>query len=157
MGEALVWSLKGLLLRPRPSVDHALVTASGASFPSGHAFVAFAFYGYIALLAFRHATGTMRAVLGTSFIIIAIAIGMSRIYLGAHWPSDVLASYSLGMAWLATLFFMIPLFEQTRLGQRSARPDRQPGTALAFSLALVWLAVFFLRYLSDLRGFTTSM
>ena len=156
MGEALVWILKGLLVRPRPSVDHALVTASGASFPSGHAFVAFAFYGYIVLLAFRHATGAKRAILGTIFIIIAFAIGVSRIYLGAHWPTDVLASYLLGVVWLATLFFMIPLFEQTGLGQFLARPDRQPGTALAIGLVLVWLAVFFLRYLSDLRGFTTS-
>ena len=156
MGEALVWILKEQLQRPRPSVDHALVTARGASFPSGHAFVAFAFFGYIAWLGFRHATGAMRAVVRTSFIIIATAVGLSRIYLGVHWPSDVLASYLLGGAWLATLFFVIPLIEQTGFGPRLARSDRHPGTALAIGMVLVWSAVFFARYLSDLRGYTTA-
>ncbi len=156
IGEVLVWTLKGLLLRPRPSVDHALITASGASFPSGHAFVAFAFYGYLAVLAFRLLAGKIGAVLRAGFLIVAMAIGLSRIYLGAHWPSDVLASYFLGIAWLATLFSMIPLVEQSGFGQRLVTKDRQPSTAFAVGLVAVWLAVFFIRYFSDLRGFTTS-
>ena len=156
IGEVLVWALKGLLLRARPSVDHALVTASGASFPSGHAFVAFAFYGYLAVLAFHLVTGKMRAVLGAGFLIVAMAIGLSRIYLGAHWPSDVLASYFLGITWLATLFSMTPLIEQSGFGQRLVRRDRLPSTAFAVGLVAVWLAVFFICYFSDLRGFTTS-
>ncbi len=156
MGEALVWILKALLLRPRPSLDHALVMAHGASFPSGHAFVAFAFYGYITLLAFRYATGAMRTLIGTNFIIIAAAIGVSRIYLGAHWPSDVLASYLLGTAWLATLFSLMPLFEQTGFGKSLARSDHPGGTALAVGLVLVWLTVFLTCFLSDLRGITIS-
>ena len=92
----------------------------------------------------------------TSFIIIATAVGLSQIYLGVHWPSGVLASYLLGAAWLAILFVMIPLNEQTGHGPRGAKSDRYPGTALAIGVVLVWLAAFFARYLSDLPSFTTS-
>ena len=142
IGEAMVWIMKGLLLRPRPLVANALVIAPGASFPSGHAFVAFC-----------HTKGTARSIPFITFAVIAIAIGLSRIYLGAHWASDVLASYFLGAAWLALLFAVIPLFNQTGPGRFLTGTDRQPGVAWAIALALVWLAVFFTLYLSDLRGF----
>ena len=127
---------------------------AGSQLSKRHAFVAFAFFGFVAWLGLRHATGAMRAVVATSFIIIVTAIGLSRIYLGVHWPSDVLASYLLSAAWLAALFLMIPLIEQTGLGPRLARSDRHPRIALAIGLVLDWLTVFFARYLSDPGSFT---
>lgn len=103
-GESLVWIVKSLLGRPRPDLVNALVPAQGPSFPSGHAFVAFAFYGLVAWFAVDRAkTLSAKALLAVAAVVTVAALGFSRIYLGVHWPSDVLASYALGSAWLMTL------------------------------------------------------
>ncbi|MDP3948040.1 MAG: LssY C-terminal domain-containing protein [bacterium] len=103
-GELFVWLTKHILLRPRPPLIYALVPQDGFSFPSGHAFVAIAFYGLLGYFLFR-ATSS-RFLKGCAVIVSAatiVAIGFSRIYLGVHWPSDVLASYASAAAWLTAL------------------------------------------------------
>ncbi|TMV43406.1 phosphatase PAP2 family protein [Paenibacillus mesophilus] len=94
--------LKSLFERPRPSVD-ALFHASGFSFPSGNALMSASFYGLIALLLFRHwrkrAPGLAWTV-AIAAIVLIILIGVSRVYLGVHYPSDILAGFAIGGAWL---------------------------------------------------------
>jgi membrane-associated phospholipid phosphatase len=99
--EALTWSLKALFRRERPTFDDPVATASSFSYPSGHAVVSLAVYGALAyvLLAGRHSRRGRAAVAGCAALVIA-AVGFSRLYLGVHYVSDVLAGYAVGLAWL---------------------------------------------------------
>ena len=103
-GELFVWIIKNIIDRPRPPLTEALVTETSYSFPSGHSFIAVAFYGLIVFFLFdslkKKSLKAIGLILG---IILVILIGTSRIYLGAHWPSDVLASYTSGLAWLTII------------------------------------------------------
>jgi undecaprenyl-diphosphatase len=100
-GLLLEAALKWAFQRPRPNVSH-LVGASGYSFPSGHATIAVAFYGFLAYLLWLYFHKTkLRYLTTVSLVIIIILIGISRIYLGVHYPSDVLAGFAVGWFWLA--------------------------------------------------------
>jgi undecaprenyl-diphosphatase len=74
------------------------------SFPSGHALFSFCFYGVLAgLWAGRTRSGLSRTLIWMMFGILVSAIGLSRIYLGVHYPSDVMAGYLAAMVWVGTL------------------------------------------------------
>lgn len=71
------------------------------SFPSGHALLATLLFGTAAVLAARHCGRFhMRGYLVAAAAGLALSVGVSRVYLGTHWPSDVLAGWSLGLAWI---------------------------------------------------------
>jgi undecaprenyl-diphosphatase len=92
--------LKVLFHRARPDIVH-LVKAGGYSFPSGHAMVATAFYGvigYLLWLNLRSRSKPSWYIVVCTFVLI-ISIGISRIYLGVHYPSDVIAGYVVGGVW----------------------------------------------------------
>lgn len=92
--------LKGLFQRTRPDAAR-LVEVTGYSFPSGHAMVSFALYGMLAYLIWINLTsGCLRTVSTLAFALLVVAIGISRIYLGVHYPSDVLAGFAAGGFWL---------------------------------------------------------
>lgn len=85
--------LKTIFHRARPTI-HRIVEANGYSFPSGHSMSAFSLYGVIAFLLWRHlSTSLGRGLLILLSIIMIIMIGVSRIYLGVHYPSDVLGGF----------------------------------------------------------------
>jgi undecaprenyl-diphosphatase len=88
--------------RGRPDlVDHAVGTIT-ASFPSGHAFLSAAILLTLAgLLSRASARDSQRRVILACAALLAVAVGLSRIYLGVHWPTDVLAGWLLGSAWAA--------------------------------------------------------
>ncbi len=93
-------ALKFLFHRPRPGL-HRLVEVGGFSFPSGHAMMSFIFYGLLVYLVWANFSGKFFRLLTTAILVIAIlAVGISRIYLGVHYPSDVLAGFSAGSFWL---------------------------------------------------------
>jgi undecaprenyl-diphosphatase len=94
--------LKGLFSRPRPDVIEAIDHVATTSFPSGHAMTAIIAYGSVAWLVARlePAPALRRTTWGIAALLVA-AIGISRIYLGVHYPSDVLAGFLAGLAWLA--------------------------------------------------------
>ena len=93
-------ALKELAARARPDAALALVDESGYSFPSGHAAFAFAFYGaLIYLLSHWEAfprRPLMRWAIQGALLLLILVIGASRVYLGVHWPSDVLGGYLFG-------------------------------------------------------------
>ena len=93
--EAVSELLKMLFHRPRPEVFFGLVLAQNYSFPSGHAFVSTVYFG---LLAWLLATGARGR---AAVIVLAAFIGTSRVYLGYHYPSDVVAGWALASIWLA--------------------------------------------------------
>jgi undecaprenyl-diphosphatase len=103
-GEIIVAVLKNLIERPRPPIINALLYSDGFSFPSGHSFVALSFYGLLAYFRFRSAKTKSQKIffIAAGFFLISL-IGFSRVYLGNHWPSDVLGSFVLGAIWLAAI------------------------------------------------------
>jgi undecaprenyl-diphosphatase len=88
------------LHRARPEVVPHLAEVSNASFPSGHAMISAATYLTVgALLAHTQTSRAVRLYLLTLAVILTVMIGLSRLYLGVHWPSDVLAGWLFGAAW----------------------------------------------------------
>jgi len=107
--------LKLLFHRARPDALR-LVEAAGYSFPSGHAMVALCFYGMIAFLIARNISSWYwRFGVTISSCMLIIGIGVSRIYLGVHYPSDVLAGYAAGATWLLFLISLLMWWEQKRM------------------------------------------
>jgi undecaprenyl-diphosphatase len=100
IGQFLVSVLKEASHRARPDVFPALVDAGGFSFPSGHTFGATLAWGLVAGVVAANLSGRARLIPWAVWGVGVIAVGFSRIYLGAHYATDVLASMVLGSAWL---------------------------------------------------------
>lgn len=93
--------MKAIINRPRPSAEH-FVEAGSMSFPSGHAMSSIVFFGFLIYLVWRLVvTGWIRWLLSIVLALLILAIGFSRVYLGVHYPSDILAGYTAGGACLA--------------------------------------------------------
>jgi undecaprenyl-diphosphatase len=90
------FGIKAVYVHPRPQVFPPLVAETGYSFPSGHALAGWGFFGYVTLWARRHG----ERLIGLVAALLALTIPLSRIYLGVHWPTDVLAGLCLGTFWL---------------------------------------------------------
>jgi membrane-associated phospholipid phosphatase len=93
--EAVLQLLKVLIHRPRPELFFGLVPAETYSFPSGHAFVPAVYFGILAGI--LGAGARWRA----AVVVLAALLGFSRVYLGYHYPSDVVAGWALAVVWLA--------------------------------------------------------
>ncbi len=101
--------LKLIVGRPRPTADLVAVFQAepGNSFPSGHAFFAIVFWGLLAYFALtRLQRRGLRILTLSGFAAIIIWIGVSRVYLGAHWPSDVIGGYITGTLFLTCLVWL---------------------------------------------------
>lgn len=143
-GEVFVWIVKNLIERPRPPLINALAPEKSFSFPSGHSFIAFSFYGLLTYFLFRKARGKVLKTLSiVSGAIIIIAIGFSRIYLGAHWPSDVLASFVSGAAWLSVLITALEIRRKFNF-MKGGTPVFKKPFILSIVLVLLWF--FYMNY-----------
>ena len=99
--------LKVLVRRPRPQ-GFRLVEAPGLSFPSGHSMAAMAFYGYGVWLVRCGACGLpFGAAIEVALAFVIFAVGVSRIYLGVHYASDVLGGFCLSFAWLVLFAHLV--------------------------------------------------
>jgi undecaprenyl-diphosphatase len=103
--------LKVLVGRPRPpsflgDPNDLFWSVDQFSFPSGHVLFYIVFFGFIALLAWSHLTGYVRWLIMVICGLLIVLIGPSRVYLGAHWASDVIGSYVIGVLWL--LMIILP-------------------------------------------------
>lgn len=103
--------LKFIIQRPRPD-GFRLATASGFSFPSGHSMVAMAFFGLLAWFVWRYEKDRrQRGFLLAAFAFIIVMVGVSRVYLGVHYASDVIGGFCLSIIWLALYTrIAVPLF-----------------------------------------------
>ena len=101
-GASLVFTvLKNILNRSRPPVDGRLVDVTNESLPSGHATMSFVVTGTIVVLAWAGRSALARVALVVAAAAWIGAVGATRVYLGVHWFSDVLAGWAVGAAWLA--------------------------------------------------------
>jgi membrane-associated phospholipid phosphatase len=111
----LVEVMKHAINRPRPPVSGRLVTVTGAAFPSGHAAQSVACYAAVAVVAALATRSTRRRiVLGVAAGATAVAIGTSRVYLGVHWPTDVVSGWLLAGGWLLVLIGVREVFGAAR-------------------------------------------
>ena len=107
--EGAVQLLKSLVGRPRPPEELLRIMESGSSgsFPSGHVYHAVVFGGLLlALVVSRIRPKWLRSAVAALVLLMVLAIVVSRMYLGAHWPSDVLGSVALGIPSVALLYYL---------------------------------------------------
>ncbi|PFP25776.1 phosphatase PAP2 family protein [Bacillus sp. AFS073361] len=113
--------LKNFFQRVRPEF-HRLIEIEGFSFPSGHAMNAFTVYGIITFLLWRHITSALGrwALIFVSMVMI-LAIGISRIYLGVHYPSDIMGGYFASAFWITTAIIFFQYYQVKRYNKRQRR------------------------------------
>ena len=99
--------LKNIIQRPRPE-GFRIVEAGGYSFPSGHSMASMAFYGLIIYFVFKHIKNRpVKITICTILSLLIILIGVSRIYLGVHYASDVIAGFILSIVYLIVYITII--------------------------------------------------
>ena len=101
-------AMKWAVHRARPDEVVAYAMPTSFSFPSGHALFATAFYGSCAVVASTRLSGRARAVVWVTGAILVLAIGASRIFLGVHYPSDVIAGFLAGALCISVFEAMNP-------------------------------------------------
>ena len=117
--------LKWIFHLPRPTNLYEGI--SSYSFPSGHTTMSVVIYGFLAIILARNLAGIKQWLLFSTVLIIAFFIGFSRIYLGAHWFSDVLAGSLVGTSWIALMGIV----------WLQGKPERMPRRFLVLTVLLV--------------------
>jgi undecaprenyl-diphosphatase len=109
--------LKAAFARERPDVVGHLVEAHSSSFPSAHAMnSAVAYLAIGAMLAYGQGRHAVRVYIMSAAIAITTLIGFSRVYLGVHWPSDVVVGWAVGACWVALCIRMVPVVRHVYRG-----------------------------------------
>ena len=111
--------VKPVVGRPRPPAGIWIGHYTGAAFPSGHATQSAAFYAMLAIILGTGLSSRRRAILWSAAALVVLIVGASRIYLAAHWLTDVLAGYALGATWVAIVVAVLMI------------SSRSPGNARA--------------------------
>ena len=115
VGSAINKIIKHTMLRPRPDVSLHLIEQGGWSFPSGHSISGLLMYGLLAWLILRYARNQkFRIIAAVLLTLLWVGVGLSRIYLGVHYPTDVLGGWLLGMVILMITIAVIEKIEEKR-------------------------------------------
>ena len=102
--------LKNILQRPRPT-EYRIIEETGYSFPSGHSMVSMAFYGYLIYLIYKYVKNKyIKWISIVLFSILICSIGVSRIYLGVHYTSDVLGGFCISISYLVIYISAVKKF-----------------------------------------------
>nr|WP_291841003.1 phosphatase PAP2 family protein [Brevundimonas sp.] len=127
-GVALSEGLKALFERARPPAAYQAVETLNASFPSGHALLSTVFYLTLGVMLTRaFPQKRFKAFVLGSAILIALLIGLTRVYLGAHWATDVLAGWCAGAAWAMALWLVAYAVERRQVVHHAPLQDDEPG------------------------------
>lgn len=127
-GGIIIFGLKFFFQRARPI--ETVIDVGGYAFPSGHAFAAMVFFGYLIHLSYRHfrlpAIQIFATLLGSIMIFL---IGSSRVYLNVHWLTDVVGGWIAGFAWLLVSILIVRHIEWPK--RAATRPPAEPDDAAA--------------------------
>jgi len=105
--------LKVLFGRARPMLWERVVDVGQYSFPSGHAMISMVIFGTIGYL-LSSKFPLWRIGIISLTILLVTGIGLSRLYLGVHWPTDIVAGYAAGLVWLITCIFSLQVWQERR-------------------------------------------
>jgi undecaprenyl-diphosphatase len=125
----LNWILKSVFQRPRPLPFFGLTVPASYSFPSGHSLAAFCFYGALAALVTARLRSTFwSALVWAGAVVLIVAVGFSRLYLGLHYPSDIIGGYATGFVWVLTVASADRMFRRAdQRGAKTAVAEPPPG------------------------------
>jgi membrane-associated phospholipid phosphatase len=129
IGGAMLLSdlIKQLVSRPRPPIEH-LQRVTGSSFPSGHATQASAFwFSLVLVLRAAGASRTATRLAAGLAVALVLAVAASRVYLGVHYPSDVVAGMLLGASWTACVWNSVPARREPRAGRGAPEGTAAPA------------------------------
>ncbi|PBC85178.1 MULTISPECIES: phosphatase PAP2 family protein [unclassified Streptomyces] len=127
VGQAIRYGLMGLLARPRPSAEDWAAHASGYAFPSGHATTSALAAGILAWGIARRARPAVARTWCAVLALWAAGVGLTRVYLGVHWPGDVLAGWLLAATLLALALLLEPFARPA--GPARPRSAKAPHSA----------------------------
>lgn len=105
--------LKKLFARARPQLWERVVNVTFYSFPSGHAMISMVIYGLLGYFLGSRFPKQRWFIYSLTVLLVA-AIGLSRLYLGVHWPTDVIAGYTAGLVWLITCILSLEIGKEFR-------------------------------------------
>jgi undecaprenyl-diphosphatase len=125
----LNWILKAVFQRPRPLPFFGLTVPASYSFPSGHSLAAFCFYGALAALVTARMRSTFwSALVWAGAVVVIVGVGFSRLYLGVHYPSDIIGGYATGFVWVLTVASADRMFRRAdKRGVTTAVAEPPPG------------------------------
>lgn len=118
---SLNYVLKDAFARARPELWQRIIDVRYYSFPSGHAMtsiVVFGMIGYLLASRFKGQSGWIISLTG----LLVVIIGLSRLYLGVHWPTDIIAGYAAGLIWLITCILTLEVWRRNA-SRLPASPD----------------------------------
>ncbi|MBD1807722.1 phosphatase PAP2 family protein [Microcoleus sp. FACHB-SPT15] len=110
---ALNTLLKVLFGRARPMLWERVVDVGQYSFPSGHAMISMVIFGIIGYLVSSKFPLWRIGIISLTILLVT-GIGLSRLYLGVHWPTDIIAGYAAGLVWLITCIFSLQVWQERR-------------------------------------------
>lgn len=116
----LNYLLKELFARDRPALWDRVVDVRYYSFPSGHAMVSVVMYGLIGYLLAK-TFPRWRGLIFILTVLLVVAIGFSRLYLGVHWPTDIAAGYAAGLVWLIACIYSLETWRKHRLAHSRSK------------------------------------
>lgn len=149
--------IKNLIGRIRPPVENALIIERGFALPSGHAYFGVVFYGLLTYFLVHHChqkwLKTGYSILGSVYILL---LASSRIYLGVHWATDVVAGLSFGVIWLAVIVSYIEYTTRFFKEKHQAVNQKLIQTGLGLFIAL-WLLELFWLYQNNVNTLGTKI
>lgn len=125
VGALLNLGLKMIFARTRPDLTAALVAARWYSFPSGHAMDSFITFGMLAYLVLRQPwRWAVKSACLAIALTMVVLVGISRVYLGVHWASDIAGGWTAGTVWLTSAVVSFEMLLRLRQRRRGAAPTR---------------------------------
>lgn len=123
-GGLLNTGLKQLIGRERPPEEHRVVQEVTLSFPSGHATLSATVYLTLGTLLARGVPGrALKVYILCVAVLVTMLVGVSRVYLMVHWPTDVLAGWAVGLIWAVFLWLVIHFLQRRRIVERDTDGD----------------------------------